>query len=77
MRARVVALLAKSVEGKRGIVAMLRGADTAEESAIVTEAMARALIALDRAEGVRVVKSRLLKSDGVLKARLTALLQQG
>jgi hypothetical protein len=57
-------------------VAMLRGSDTGEESAIVTEAMARALLALDRNEGVRVVKSRISKSDGVLRARLTALLQQ-
>jgi len=77
MRTRVIALLSKSVEGKRGLVAMLRGSDTAEESAIVTEAMARALLALDRTEGVRVVKARILKSEGVLRARLTALLQQG
>ena len=77
MRTRAIALLVKAVEGKRGLVAMLRGADTSEESAIVTEAMARALLALDRNEGVRVVKSRIMKSDGVLRARLTALLQQG
>jgi serine/threonine protein kinase len=76
MRTRAIALLVKAVEGKRGLVAMLRGSDTGEESAIVTEAMARALLALDRNEGVRVVKSRISKSDGVLRARLTALLQQ-
>jgi serine/threonine protein kinase len=79
MRTRAVALLSKSVEGKRGLVAMLRGSDTGEESAIVTESMARALLSLDRNEGVRVVKSRLSKNDkndSILRARLTALLQQ-
>jgi serine/threonine protein kinase len=80
MRTRAIALLSKLVEGKRGLVAMLRGSDTGEESAIVTESMARALLSLDRNEGVRIVKSRLSKndkSDGILRARLTALLQQG
>jgi serine/threonine-protein kinase len=77
MRARAIALLMKGIEGKRGFVAMLRGDGGNEESVIVTEAMARALIALDRAEGVRAVKGRLSKSEGVLRARLTALLQQG
>ncbi len=79
MRTRAIALLSKSVEGKRGLVAMLRGSDTGEESAIVTESMARALLSLDRNEGVRVVKSRLSKNDkndSILRARLTALLQQ-
>jgi hypothetical protein len=76
MRARAIALLSKGVEGKRGFVAMLRGDGGSEESVIVTEAMARALIALDRAEGVRAVKGRLSKSEGVLRVRLTALLQQ-
>ena len=79
MRTRAIALLSKSVEGKRGLVAMLRGSDTGEESAIVTEAMARALLSLDRNEGVRVVKSRLSKNDkndSILRARLTALLRQ-
>ena len=75
MRTRAIALLVKAVEGKRGLVAMLRGSDTGEESAIVTEAMARALLALDRNEGMRVIKSRISKSDGVLRGRLTALLQ--
>jgi serine/threonine protein kinase len=80
MRTRAIALLSKSVEGKRGLVAMLRGSDTGEESAIVTESMARALLSLDHNEGVRVVKSRLSKNDkndSILRARLTALLQQG
>jgi serine/threonine-protein kinase len=77
MRARAIALLSKGVEGKRGFVAMLRGDGGSEESVTVTEAMARALLALDRAEGVRAVKGRLSKSDGILRARLTALLQQG
>ncbi|MDB4937138.1 MAG: Serine/threonine protein kinase PrkC, regulator of stationary phase, partial [Labilithrix sp.] len=75
LRARAVALLLKGVEGKRGLVAMLRGDGGSEESLIVTEAMARSLIALDRAEGVRAVKARLQKSDAQLRARLTALLQ--
>ena len=56
---------------------MLRGDAGSEESVIVTEAMARALITLDRAEGVRAVKGRLSKSEGLLRARLTALLQRG
>ena len=77
MRARAITLLSKGVEGKRGFVAMLRGDGGSEESVVVTEAMARALIALDRVEGVRAVKGRLSKSEGVLRARLTALLQQG
>ncbi len=77
MRPRAIALLTKGVEGKRGFVAMLRGDGGSEESVMVTEAMARALIALDRAEGVRAVKGRLAKSEGLLRARLTALLQLG
>jgi serine/threonine-protein kinase len=74
-RTRALALLVKGVEGKRGFVAMLRGDDGAGESVVVTEAMARALLTLDRAEGLRAVKSRLGKADGLLRARLTALLQ--
>ena len=77
VKTRAIALLTKGVEGKRGFVAMLRGDAGSEESVIVTEAMARALITLDRAEGVRAVKGRLSKSDGLLRARLTALLQLG
>ena len=77
MRARAIALLTKGVEGKRGFVAMLRGDGGSEESVLVTEAMARALIALDRTEGLRAVKGRLSKSEGLLRARLTALLQLG
>jgi len=74
MRARAIALLSKGVENKRGFVAMLRGNDTSDESVMVTEAMARALLALDRTEGMRAVKARLGKSDGLLRQRLTALL---
>jgi serine/threonine-protein kinase len=76
MRTRAIALLSKGVENKRGFVAMLRGNDTSDESVLVTEAMARALLALDRTEGMRAVKARLGKSDGILRSRLTALLQQ-
>jgi hypothetical protein len=75
MRARAIALLTKSIEAKRGLVAMLRGDGGSEESVLVTEAMARALLSLDRTEGVRVVKARISKSDGALRARLLALLQ--
>ena len=74
-RARAIALLTKAVEGKRGLVAMLRGDGGAtDESSTVIESMARALLALDRAEGQRAVKTRLTKADAALKARLTALL---
>jgi hypothetical protein len=76
MRTRAIALLTKGVEGKRGFVAMLRGDGGNDESVIVTEAMARALLTLDRPEGTRVVKARIAKSDALLKARLVALLQQ-
>ena len=74
-RARAIALLTKGVEGKRGLVAMLRGDGATDESASVIESMARALLALDRAEGQRAVKSRLTKADAPLKSRLIALLQ--
>ena len=74
-RPRAAALLAKGVEGKRGFVARLRGDGGTDESIIVTESMARALLALDRAEGVRAVKARMAKADVQLKARLAALLQ--
>ncbi|MBX3189943.1 MAG: serine/threonine protein kinase [Labilithrix sp.] len=76
MRARALALLSKGVEGKRGLVAMLRGDGSGEESLVVTEAMARALLSLDRAEGVRALKARLSKSEGLARQRLAALLQQ-
>jgi len=74
-RARALALLVKAVEGKRGLVAMIRGDDGTDESVIVTEAMARALVAMDRAEGIRAIKARVSRSDGVMRARLTAVLQ--
>ena len=75
LRARTVALLVKSVEGKRGIVAMIRGEGNQDESAIVIESMGRSLLALDRNEGIRVIKARMHKADGILRARLAALLQ--
>ena len=73
-RVRAIGLLVRGVEGKRGLVAMLRGDGSSDESIFVTEAMARALFALDRTEAVRAVKSRMAKADPQLRARLTALL---
>jgi hypothetical protein len=75
LRTRAVQLLSKAVEGKRGFVAMLRG-DGNDESVIVMEAMGRTLLALDRTEGIRALKSRLARSEGPLRSRLTSLLQQ-
>jgi hypothetical protein len=75
LRARAIGLLSKGVEGKRGFVAMLRGDGGTDESIVVTEAMARALLALDRNEGVRALKARISRSDGLMRARLTAVLQ--
>jgi serine/threonine protein kinase len=74
LRSRAAAFLSKGIEGKRGLVAMLRGDGTNEESVAVTEAMARSLLNLDRAEGLRVIRARLAKSDPSLRARLAALL---
>jgi hypothetical protein len=39
------------------------------------EAMGRALLVLDRNEGVRALKNRLSRSEGLMRARLTAVLQ--
>jgi hypothetical protein len=75
LRARAIGLLSKGVEGKRGLVAMIRGDGGSDESIIVTEAMARALLALDRNEGVRALKGRISRSDGLMRARLAAVLQ--
>ena len=75
-RPRVVSFLSKVIEGKRGFVAMLRGEAGEGESAIVLEAMARSLLTLDRTEGTRAVKARIQRADGIMKARLGALLQQ-
>src|SRR4029079_8237603 len=47
-RTRAIALLTKGIEGKRGVIAMLRGDGGSDESVMVTEAMARSLLALDR-----------------------------
>jgi hypothetical protein len=76
LRARVIQFLSKVIEGKRGFVAMLRGEGGEGETAMVLEAMARALLALDRTEGTRAVKARLSRVDGITRARLGALLQQ-
>jgi len=75
LRTRAVQLLSKAVEGKRGFVAMLRGNDNNDESVVVMEAMGRALLSLDRVEGVRALRGRLSRSEGLMKARLTAVLQ--
>lgn len=75
LRTRAVQLLSKAVEGKRGLVAMLRGSDNNDESIVVMEAMGRALLSLDRVEGVRALRGRLSRSEGLMKARLTAVLQ--
>jgi serine/threonine protein kinase len=77
LRARAVQLLAKAVEGKRGLVALLRGSDHNDENVVVLEAMGRALLTIDRAEGLRAIKARLSRSDAPTRARLTALLQNG
>jgi serine/threonine-protein kinase len=74
LRVRAVQLLSKAVEGKRGIVAMLRGSD-GDESVVVMEAMGGALLALDRQEGMRALKARLVRSEGLMRQRLTALLR--
>jgi hypothetical protein len=42
---------------------------------MVLEAMARALLSLDRTEGIRAIKGRLSRSEGLMRARLTAVLQ--
>jgi hypothetical protein len=75
-RTRAIALLTKGIEGKRGVIAMLRGDGGSDESVMVTEAMARSLLALDRGEGIRALKARIAKSGVLLKARLSAVLQQ-
>ena len=46
-----------------------------EERALVRGAMGRALLSLDRVEGVRALRGRLSRSEGLMKARLTAVLQ--
>ncbi len=75
IRPRAVQLLVKAVLGKRGLVAMLRGSDATDDSPAVVEAMGRALLGLDRAEGHKALKSRLARADGPTKQRLAALLQ--
>lgn len=75
LRARAIQLLSKAVEGKRGFLASLRGSTDGDESVVVMEAMGRALLVLDRNEGVRALKGRLSRSEGLMRARLTAVLQ--
>ena len=74
LRPRATLLLAKILEGKRGILATLRG-EGPEEGVTVLVTMARTLLALDRAEGVRLVRLRASKADPDLRARLAALLE--
>ncbi len=76
VRPRVVAFLSRGIEAKRGFLASLRGDGGSDESVFVTEAMARALMQLDRVEATRAIKARLQRADGHLRARLTAVLQQ-
>ncbi len=74
-RARAVALLARLLEGKRGLVARFRG-DDIEESPEVLVSMARSLLTLDRPEGMRVIKLRAGKSEPGLRAQLVALVSR-
>ena len=76
-RTRVVAFLAREIEAKRGFFASLRGDGGSDESVFVTEAMARALMQLDRSEATRAIKARLSRAEGHMRARLSAVLQQG
>jgi eukaryotic-like serine/threonine-protein kinase len=73
LRSRAIALLSKAVEGKRGFVALLRGGE-GDDSVLVLEAMARALLALDRNEGLRALRSRVARSEGLMKSRLSSVL---
>jgi len=75
LRARAIQLLSKAVEGKRGFLASLRGSSDSDESVVVMEAMGVALLKLDRNEGIRALKGRLSRSEGLMKARLSAVLQ--
>ncbi|MBX3231608.1 MAG: protein kinase [Labilithrix sp.] len=75
VRTRAVQMLTKVVEGKRGLVALIRGTGDNEETASVLESMGRALLALDRNEGLKALKGRVSRSDGATKQRLQALLQ--
>ena len=75
VRVRAIQLLTKAVEGKRGLVALIRGTGDNEETASVLEAMGRSLLALDRNEGMKALKGRVSRSEGATKQRLAALLQ--
>ena len=75
VRPRAIQLLSKAVEGKRGLVALIRGSDANDDTANVLESMSRALLALDRNEGLKALKGRVSRSDGATKQRLQALLQ--
>jgi serine/threonine-protein kinase len=74
LRARCIQLLSKGIEGKRGIVALLRGGE-GDESVPVTEAMGRALLLLDRGEGVRALTARISRSTGLARQHLAAVLE--
>ncbi len=71
-RTRALAFLTRAIEGKRGLLATLRG-DGGEESTEVLVTIARALLALDPREGVRIVRQKAIRADPQLRARLGAL----
>ena len=75
VRTRAIQMLTKVVEGKRGLVALIRGTGSDEETAGVLESMGRALLALDRNEGMKALKGRVSRSEGATKQRLQALMQ--
>jgi hypothetical protein len=75
-RARAVQILSRALEGKGGFLSMLRGAEASEESTSVLLEMARALLVLDRGEGLRVVRARAQKAEGDVRAQLLALVEK-
>jgi serine/threonine-protein kinase len=75
-RARAVQILSRALEGKGGFLSMLRGAEQSEESPAVLIEMARALLVLDRGEGLRLVRARAQKAEGELRTQLTQLLEK-
>ncbi len=75
-RARAVQILSRALEGKGGFLSMLRGAEQADEAPAVLMEMARALLVLDRGEGLRVIRARAQKADGDVRAQLALLLEK-
>ncbi len=75
-RARAVQILSRALEGKAGFLSMLRGAEQADEAPAVLMEMARALLVLDRGEGLRVIRARAQKADGDIRAQLSLLLEK-